>query len=221
MFDSNSIATATASGPGPNASLRDGFTPVAEARLPTRFGNFRVVAFPPDPQGREHLALLRGSVAGRSLVPVRVHSECLTGDALGSLRCDCRDQLITSLKLLGRMPRGVVLYLRQEGRGIGLTNKIRAYRLQDQGHDTVEANRLLGFGDDERDYLVAAQMLRALRVKSIRLMTNNPAKLGGLRAYGVRVAGRIPLIMRPNRHNVRYLSTKRERAGHWLDGLWG
>jgi GTP cyclohydrolase II len=178
-----------------------------------------VVAFPADPQGREHLALLRGEVAGRSLVPVRVHSECLTGDALGSLRCDCRDQLTASLRTLGQMPYGALLYLRQEGRGIGLANKIRAYALQDQGHDTVEANRLLGFGDDERDYRVAAQMLQALRVKSIKLMTNNPAKLSGLREHGIHVAGRIAAVVPPNRHNAGYLATKQQRAGHWLGAL--
>ena len=194
----------------------DSFAPVAEAELPTRFGDFRVVAFPSDADGKEHVALARGTVAGRSRVPVRIHSECLTGDVLGSLRCDCRDQLIASLERVGAMPVGIVLYLRQEGRGIGLANKIRAYALQDQGHDTIDANRLLGFGDDERDYRIAARMLHALRVKSVRLMTNNPAKLEGLRLNGIEVTGRIPLIAPPNRHNAGYLATKQGRAGHWL-----
>jgi GTP cyclohydrolase II len=189
---------------------------VSIAELPTRFGTFRAVAFTADGDGKEHLAIVRGSVRGRSRVPVRVHSECLTGDVLGSLRCDCRDQLIAALEHVGTLEAGVVLYLRQEGRGIGLTNKIRAYALQDQGHDTVDANRLLGFGDDERDYRVAAEMLEALGVRSIMLMTNNPAKVDGLRALGVKVAGRTPHVMTPNRHNEFYLVTKQKRAGHWL-----
>lgn len=192
---------------------------VATAELPTRFGEFRVVAFTGDPQGKEHLALVRGDVRGAARVPVRLHSECLTGDVLGSLRCDCRDQLLASLERIGRMPLGVLLYLRQEGRGIGLTNKIRAYALQDEGHDTIDANRLLGFEDDQRDYGVAAQMLRALGIGSIRLMTNNPAKIDGLREHGIRVVARIPIMTPPNRHNARYLDTKAKRAGHWLASL--
>ena len=194
----------------------DLFQPAAEAELPTRFGDFRVIAFTADADGKEHLALVRGEVRGASHVPVRVHSECLTGDVLGSLRCDCRDQLIASLESIGNLPVGVLLYMRQEGRGIGLTNKIRAYALQDQGHDTIDANHLLGFGDDQRDYGVAAQMLLALGVRSVNLMTNNPAKVRGLREHGIDVAGRIPVVMPPNRHNAKYLDTKRKRAGHWL-----
>jgi GTP cyclohydrolase II len=197
-------------GPCPQADI------VAVAALPTRFGNFRVVAFTGDPQGKEHLALVRGDVGGASCVPVRMHSECLTGDVLGSLRCDCRDQLITSLQILGGLPRGVLLYLRQEGRGIGLTNKIRAYALQDQGHDTIEANLLLGFRSDQRDYRMAAQMLRSLGIQSVHLMTNNPAKVIGLREHSMEVVGRIPILVRPNRHNAMYLDTKQKRAGHWL-----
>ena len=189
---------------------------VSVAELPSQFGHFRAVAFNGDPSGKEHLALVRGDVRGRSSVPTRVHSECLTGDVLGSLRCDCREQLLGALEEVGRMPRGVVLYLRQEGRGIGLTNKIRAYALQDSGYDTIEANRMLGFGDDERDYGLAADMLRALGVRSVRLMTNNPSKLHGLRQHGIDVTERIPLIVPPNLHNAGYLATKQERAGHWL-----
>jgi GTP cyclohydrolase II len=147
---------------------------------------------------------------------VRVHSECLTGDVLGSLRCDCRDQLIASLERIGMLPVGVLLYLRQEGRGIGLTNKIRAYALQDDGHDTIEANHLLGFPSDQRDYRMAAQMLRSLGVRSVDLMTNNPDKVRGLRENGVNVVGRTPIVIQPNRHNARYLATKRKRSGHWL-----
>ncbi|MFI5370657.1 MAG: GTP cyclohydrolase II, partial [Candidatus Eisenbacteria bacterium] len=150
-------------------------------------------------------------------VPVRIHSECLTGDVLGSLRCDCRDQLIASLESLGREPLGVLLYLRQEGRGIGLTNKIRAYALQDRGYDTIDANRALGFGDDQRDYRIAADMLRLLGVKSARLITNNPLKLEGLRRHGIKVSGRVSLPTTPNRHNIHYLRTKKARAGHWLN----
>ncbi len=213
------LGPTTAEGPPhlhPNASPLDQFHPVAVAELPTGFGDFRVVAFTRDPQGKEHLALVRGNVRGASRVPVRVHSECLTGDVLGSLRCDCRDQLIASLEGIGKLPLGVLLYMRQEGRGIGLTNKIRAYALQDRGHDTIEANHLLGFGDDQRDYRMASQMLLALGVRSVYLMTNNPAKIRGLREHGIQVAGRIPVVMPPNRHNAKYLDTKQQRAGHWL-----
>ena len=190
---------------------------VSVAELPTRFGVFRAAAFSPDPKGREHIAILRGDVRGQADVPTRMHSECLTGDVLGSLRCDCRDQLTASLESLGDMSKGILLYLRQEGRGIGLTNKIRAYALQDNGYDTVDANRALGFGDDERDYRIAADMLTALGTRSIRLMTNNPSKIEGLRLHGIRVSGRIPLVMTPNRHNEGYLLTKQQRSGHWLN----
>jgi GTP cyclohydrolase II len=189
---------------------------VSVAELPTRFGPFRAIAFTPDGNGDEHLAIVRGSVRGARRVPVRVHSECLTGDVLGSLRCDCRDQLAAALEQLGALPTGVVLYLRQEGRGIGLANKIRAYALQDRGHDTVDANHMLGFGDDERDYRVAADMLRAIGVASVQLMTNNPRKLAGLREAGVKVTGRIPLITSTNRFNADYLRAKQKRSGHWL-----
>ena len=189
---------------------------VSVADLPSQFGEFRAVAFTADASGKEHLAIVKGDVRGQSGVPTRVHSECLTGDVLGSLRCDCREQLLGALEAVGGMTRGVVLYLRQEGRGIGLTNKIRAYALQDRGYDTIDANRALGFGDDERDYRVAADMLEALGVKSVRLMTNNPAKLNGLRQHGVTVEGRIPLVTSPNLHNQEYLVTKQQRAGHWL-----
>jgi len=190
---------------------------VGVAELPTRFGEFRIAAFANDHDGKEHVALVRGDVRGGVDVPVRLHSECLTGDALGSLRCDCRDQLEKALEYLGRQDRGVLLYLRQEGRGIGLLNKIRAYALQDRGFDTVDANRALGFQDDEREYLVAAHMLRALGVHSVRLLTNNPDKVEQLEAHGVVVSERVPHVLPPNVHNVGYLRTKATRSGHFID----
>ena len=189
----------------------------AVAELPTRFGRFRIVAFWNNRDGKEHVALVHGDVMGREDVPTRLHSECLTGDALGSLRCDCRDQLETALRSLARMERGLLLYLRQEGRGIGLRNKVRAYQLQDTGLDTVEANRALGFRDDERDYGVAAHMIASLNVKSVRLMTNNPNKIQQLERNGIRVAGRIPHVMPANEFNRFYLQTKAVRSGHYLE----
>lgn len=187
------------------------------ADLPTRFGDFHIVAFWNNADDKEHAALVRGDVTHAEDVPVRLHSECLTGDALGSLRCDCRDQLEAALKAIGQMEQGILLYLRQEGRGIGFLNKIRAYGLQDYGYDTVEANLALGFRDDERDYAVAAHMLKSLKVKSIRLMTNNPRKLDGLTQHGVTITGRIPHIVPPNAHNQFYLQTKAEKSGHLID----
>jgi len=190
---------------------------VAVAELPTRFGNFHVVAFSNNRDGKDHLALVHGDVINQRDVAVRLHSECLTGDALGSLRCDCRDQLEAALEALSKLPCGVLLYLRQEGRGIGLTNKIRAYQLQDQGLDTVDANLALGFADDERDYAVAAHMLYSLTIQSVRLMTNNPRKLEGLKLQGVNVVGRIPHQIPANVHNRFYLQTKARRSGHLLE----
>jgi GTP cyclohydrolase II len=190
---------------------------IAVADLPTRFGRFRIVAFWNNRDEKEHVALVRGDVLGASNVPTRLHSECLTGDVAGSLRCDCRDQLEAALEKLGRAPRGLLLYLRQEGRGIGLVNKIRAYALQDQGLDTVEANLALGFRDDERDYAIAAHMIESLNIESIELMTNNPRKLGALSQHGVKVASRLPHVIPPNAHNRFYLETKRDRSGHWID----
>lgn len=189
----------------------------ATAHLPTRFGHFQVVAFHSPSDGKEHLALVRGEVAGQERVPVRLHSECLTGDALGSLRCDCRDQLELALREIESRRFGVLLYMRQEGRGIGLENKIRAYRLQEEGLDTIEANEALGFKADERDYEIAARMLEALDVRSILLLSNNPRKIENLRGHGIRVEGRVPLTVRANRHNARYLETKRLKGGHLLE----
>jgi len=187
------------------------------ADLPTRHGRFRIVAFWNNRDGKEHVALVHGDVMGQREVPTRLHSECLTGDAFGSLRCDCRDQLERSLRELASGERGLLLYLRQEGRGIGLTNKIRAYALQDRGLDTVEANLALGFRDDERDYAVAAHMLASLNVGSIRLLTNNPEKVRQLSELGVVVSSRVPLVIPPNDHNRFYLATKAARSGHFID----
>ncbi len=189
---------------------------VAVAQLPTRFGEFQVVAFHSPTDRKEHAALVHGDICGKTQVPVRLHSECLTGDVFGSLRCDCREQLELALREIGRMETGVILYLRQEGRGIGFANKIRAYQLQESGLDTIQANEALGFRADERDYAVAAHMLHSLNVRSIRLMSNNPAKIADLRAHGVRVDGRIPIEVPPNPYNRRYLETKRLKAGHLL-----
>lgn len=204
----------------------DGFGPdqicvriVAIADLPTQFGEFHIVAFYNNRDDKEHAAIIKGDIFGAEDIPVRMHSECLTGDALGSLRCDCRDQLTEALKAIGKMEKGIVLYLRQEGRGIGLINKIRAYGLQDHGFDTVDANLALGFRDDERDYSVAAHMLQSLKVKSIQLMTNNPKKINDLTQYGVIINKRIPHIIPPNDHNLFYLKTKANKSGHMIDSF--
>jgi GTP cyclohydrolase II len=189
----------------------------AVADLPSRFGKFHVVAFWNDRDQKDHVAIVAGDPVGGVDVPVRIHSECLTGDALGSLRCDCRDQLEGSLRAIAAEQRGIVLYLRQEGRGIGLLNKLRAYGLQDHGLDTVEANLALGFRDDERDYAIAAHMLALLEVRSVRLMTNNPRKVAALEGLGVSVSGRIPLVIPPNDYNRFYLETKVQKSGHLID----
>jgi len=192
---------------------------VAMAELPSRFGKFHIIAFENNRDGKEHVAITKGDVIGAIDVPVRLHSECLTGDVVGSLRCDCRDQLEASLKTIGQMERGMVLYLRQEGRGIGLINKIRAYSLQDEGLDTVQANLALGFRDDERDYAVAAHMLMSLKIESVRLVTNNPKKIQQLIDYGIKVSDRIPHIMPSNEYNRFYLETKAAKSGHMIDFL--
>jgi GTP cyclohydrolase II len=188
----------------------------AESPLPTERGLFRVVVFRERRTGAEHVAMVLGDIAGEAVL-ARIHSECLTSEVLGSLKCDCRAQLDRALDLIADRGRGVLLYLRQEGRGIGLGNKIRAYALQAKGHDTYEANRLLGFPDDLRRYDVAAEMLRLLGVKSVDLVTNNPQKLAGLADAGIAVRGRVALPSPANPYNIGYLEVKRARTGHLID----
>ena len=190
--------------------------PVAEAKLPTWAGQFRVIAFENDIDGLEHIALVKGEIDPDKPVLVRVHSECLTSDVFGSIRCDCGGQLSRAMDQIEQEGSGVLLYMRQEGRGIGLINKLKAYELQDQGCDTVEANEALGFKADQRDYGIGAQMLRALGARKIRLMTNNPKKMIGLEGYGLNIVERIPIEMQALSTNVRYLQTKREKLGHLL-----
>ena len=190
----------------------------ARSTLPTESGDFDVRVHV-DADGLEHLAISVGELAGATELPTRVHSECLTGEVLGSLKCDCKPQLDAALRFIQAQGSGLVLYLRQEGRGIGLGNKIRAYALQEGGVDTVDANRLLGFEDDLRRYDVAADMLRALGVASVALMTNNPAKVGGLREAGITVSDRIPHVTGINDVNVAYLETKKRRMGHQIDTI--
>ncbi len=188
-----------------------------ELRLPTRLGEFRMVHFSNTVDGLDHVALVKGDLAGPEPVLVRVHSECMTGDVFHSLRCDCGEQLDAALALIEREGRGVVLYMRQEGRGIGLRNKLLAYDLQDRGADTVEANEQLGFAADLRDYGLGAQMLKELGVTRMCLLTNNPRKIVGLAGFGLEVVERIPLIVEHSEHNLRYLETKRTRLGHLFD----
>ncbi|TLZ92756.1 MAG: GTP cyclohydrolase II [Methanobacteriota archaeon] len=197
--------------------LCDNLLLTGPARLPTRYGAFRVYAFQCPFTGEDHVALARGQIAGRERVLLRLHSECVTGDVFGSERCDCGAQLDAALKKIGKAPRGVLLYLAQEGRGIGIANKIAAYHLQDHGLDTVDANRVLGFPADLRSYKCAACMLRVLGVKSVRLMTNNPAKIEQLESYGLRVVDRIPLQVPATAANIRYLRTKKSRLAHLLE----
>lgn len=191
-------------------------TKVVSTNLPTRHGTFVLHLYKSATDEHEHLALVKGTISPDTPTLVRVHSECLTGDILGSLRCDCSDQLVSALRQVEAEGTGVVLYMRQEGRGIGLANKLRAYHLQDQGLDTVEANEELGFRADLRDYGIGAQILRDLGVGRMRLLTNNPKKIVGLSGYGLEIVERIPLEVHPNAHNEKYLSAKRDKLGHLL-----
>lgn len=193
----------------------------AIANFPSAFGNFTVYAYRNTLDGQEHLAFVKGDVTGKKDVLIRVHSECLTGDVFASLRCDCGPQLEAAMAMIAQQDYGVLVYLRQEGRGIGLLNKIKAYELQDVGQDTVQANESLGFKPDLRDYGVGAQILCDLGLSSVKIITNNPRKIVGLEGYGLKVTGRVSLPPACNSHNLRYLLTKKEKMGHWLDGLGG
>ncbi len=193
---------------------------VAEARIPTQWGDFTCYAYESLLDGRQHLAFVRGAVQGQDDVLVRVHSECLTGDVFGSLRCDCGPQLAESMRRIAEEGLGVVVYLRgHEGRGIGIGHKLRAYALQEQGHDTVDANLALGMPVDSREYGIGAQILVDLGITTMRTLTNNPAKRGGLEGFGLKITERVPLLTEPNPENIAYLRTKRERMGHLLEGL--
>ena len=187
---------------------------LAAARLPTRFGEFRILAFPGETTNREHIALALGNMEGELLV--RIHSECLTGDVFHSDRCDCGEQLDMAMERIAEAGSGIIIYLRQEGRGIGLTNKMRAYSLQDQGFDTVEANHKLGFKADMRDYMIGLQILKDLGLTKIRLLTNNPAKVAMMEANGIAVTERVPLQVGRGAHNTDYLDTKAAKSGHLL-----
>jgi 3,4-dihydroxy 2-butanone 4-phosphate synthase/GTP cyclohydrolase II len=189
---------------------------VAEADLPTRAGEFRVIGYESIVDQREHLALVKGDLVGKDDVLVRMHSECMTGDVFGSMRCDCGEQLAAAMRRIDKEGVGAIVYLRQEGRGIGLGNKLKAYSLQDEGMDTVEANERLGFKPDLRDYGIGAQILLDLGLRSIRLLTNNPRKVVGLDGYDIEITGREPLTVEPGEHNHKYLATKKSKLGHIL-----
>lgn len=186
--------------------------------MPTKFGNFTLVAFTEKISGGEHIALIKGTWETNEPILTRVHSSCFTGDILGSFRCDCGDQLQKAMQMVDAAGKGVILYMNQEGRGIGLMNKLKAYKLQEEGMDTVEANLHLGFGMDERDYGVGAQILRQLNVTKLKLMSNNPRKRAGLAGYGLEIVEVVPIEIAPNKHNEKYLTTKRDKLGHEILG---
>lgn len=202
---------------GTSNIVNDQIKLLTSARIPTRFGEFQLALYENSLDEKDHLALMHGDIHSADDVLVRVHSECFTGDVLGSLRCDCGEQLNASMRMIAEEGAGIVLYLRQEGRGIGLHDKLRAYNLQDQGYDTVDANLALGHGADERDYTIGALILRDLNIQSVRLLTNNPEKIESLESHGIDVGERVPLQPEPNVHNTEYLRTKLKRMQHMLD----